>query len=313
MNWQCVVLCLMITGLEGSFFIQKLNQEGHVYDKKSYASTRNDIKKQNTAMASKYKYNRSSVSANRAISKHYKAPKSSHKNVFARSQYPPTADFKKTPKSITSKPARNFSFSYLKGLQSTVSKAPKSSTYQNPKPLGSTRTSKPFSFISYCASKSRSSVAAPKSKPKSTAEIESFVYTALTPNQWTEFYFVEPDQLPFSRWSFSIAPTKICSLQLVDSFCTGDRFTAIRLLPTGLQIPLLTTPPVPYNPRIAASILSGKNDTCEPFTTDPAIAWNSSAWSKGQTKLSSGDYKLIIKSVIAPYGSGGAFLRLVCQ
>ena len=311
MNWQCVIFCLLITGLEGSFFIQKLNHEGgHVNDKKSYASTRNDMKKQSPATASKHKYHHSSF----PISKLYKASKSSHKNVFARSQYPPTNDFKKTRKSVTkSKPVRNFSFSYLKGLQSTVSKTPKSSNYQNPKPIPSTSASKSFSFINYYASKSRSSAAAPKTKPKSTAEIESFVYPVLTPNQWTEFYFVEPNQLPFSRWSFSIAPAQNCSLQVVDSFCTGDRFTALRVLPTGLQIPLLTTPPVPYNPRVAAAIRSGKNDTCEPFTTDPATAWDSSAWSKGQINLSSGDYKLIIKSVIAPYGSGGAFLRLACQ
>lgn len=150
-------------------------------------------------------------------------------------------------------------------------------------------------------------------KSANNVTIDDFVYVDLPLNQWTQFYFSEVGQLPYSRWTFDIPATDKCSLQVVDSFCTGDRFEATRRLDNGQEIPLLSTPPVPYNPAIAEQIRLGSTVNCTPFTTDAETAWASSAWSKGQVALQPGNYKLILKSLLAPYGSGGAFAKLDCQ
>ena len=154
-----------------------------------------------------------------------------------------------------------------------------------------------------------------QSQQKSTnnVTIDDFVYVTLPLNQWTDFYFSEVGQLPYSRWIFDIPSDQKCTLQVVDGYCTGDRFEATRRLDSGVEVPLLTTPPVLFNPVIAEQIRLGSNVNCTPFTTDPATAWSSSSWSKGEVALQPGNYKLIIKSLLAPYGSGGAYLRLNCR
>jgi hypothetical protein len=143
--------------------------------------------------------------------------------------------------------------------------------------------------------------------------IDDFVYVSLTKNKWTEFFFSEVGQLPFSRWTFDISSGQKFTLQVVDSFCTGDRFEASRRFDNGQEEILFSTPPVPFNPVIADEIRLGGNVNCTPFTTDAETAWASSSWSKGQRILEPGNYKLILKSLLAPYGSGGAFLRLACD
>ena len=155
---------------------------------------------------------------------------------------------------------------------------------------------------------------ASRSKSAQNVTIDDFVYVTLPPNQWTQFYFSEVGQLPYSRWTFDIPSGQKCSLQVVDAYCAGDRFQADRRLDSGVEVPLLSTPVVPFNPVIAEQIRQGGNVNCTPFTTDPATAWASSSWSKGQVALKkSGNYKLILKSLLAPYGSGGAFVRLACE
>ena len=158
----------------------------------------------------------------------------------------------------------------------------------------------------------RPSALKPTIKSVNNVTIDDFVYVDLPTNQWTEFYFSEVGQLPYSRWIFDIPANQRCTLQVVDSFCTGDRFEATRRLDNGVEIPLLSTPPVPYDPIVAEEIRLGSNVNCTPFTTDAETAWASSSWSKGEVALQPGNYKLILKSLLAPYGSGGAFVRLNC-
>ncbi len=140
----------------------------------------------------------------------------------------------------------------------------------------------------------------------------SFVYTNLTANAWTEFYFIEPNQLPYSRWQFTVAAGEGCTLQVTDAYCTGDRFQAVRLYSDDAEEVLFDTPPVPYNPVVAAQIKAGNNVNCTPFTTDAETAWSSPSWSKSQIALTAGSYRLILKPLLAPYGAGGAYVRLNC-
>lgn len=168
------------------------------------------------------------------------------------------------------------------------------------------------------SSKSTKSSKSIKSSSKSiklqkNLTLDGFVYVSLPLNQWTEFYFSEVGQLPYSRWTFDIPADQKCTLQVTDAYCTGDRFEATRLLDNGVEVPLLSTPPVMFNPVIAEQIRQGSNVTCNPFTTDPATAWSSPDWSKGEVTLAPGNYKLILKSLLAPYGSGGAYVRLSCK
>ena len=152
-----------------------------------------------------------------------------------------------------------------------------------------------------------------KTKSAQNVTIDDFVYVTLPLNQWTQFYFSEVGQLPFSRWTFDIPADQKCTLQVVDAYCTGDRFEAVRRLDSGVEVPLLSTPPVPFNPVVAEQIRLGSNVNCTPFTTDAATAWASSSWSKGEVALTQpGNYKLILKSLLAPYGSGGAYVRINC-
>lgn len=153
----------------------------------------------------------------------------------------------------------------------------------------------------------------PLMKSMNNVTIDDFVYVSLPLNQWTQFYFSEPGQLPYSRWTFDIPANQKCNLQVVDAYCTGDRFEADRRLDNGQEVFLLSTPPVPYNPAIAEQIRLGSSVNCTPFTTDAETAWASSSWSKGQVALQPGNYKLILKSLLAPYGSGGAFVKLDCS
>ena len=134
----------------------------------------------------------------------------------------------------------------------------------------------------------------------------------MTANTWTEFYFIEPGQLPYSRWQFSIAAGQQCTLQVTDAYCTGDRFQAVRLLSDDTEEILFDTPSVPFNPTVAAQIRAGNNVNCTPFTTDAATAWSSPSWSKNQRALTAGNYRLILKPLLAPYGAGGAYVRLNC-
>jgi hypothetical protein len=160
----------------------------------------------------------------------------------------------------------------------------------------------------------KSSALKPIIKAVRNVTIDDFVYVDLPKNQWTEFYFSEVGQLPYSRWTFDIPANQQCTLQVVDAYCTGDRFEATRRLDSGIEVPLLSTPPVAYDPILAEEIRLGANVNCTPFTTDAETAWTSSSWSKGQVLLTQpGNYKLILKSLLAPYGSGGAFVRLGCQ
>lgn len=150
-----------------------------------------------------------------------------------------------------------------------------------------------------------------------------FVYVNLPLNEWTEFYFAEVGQLPFSRWQFTVPSNERCKLQVVDAYCTGDRFEAVSVtnaVPHNgrhrnrtVETPILATPPVPFDAKVAAQIRAGKNVNCTPYTTDPATAWSSSAWSKGERRLAAGDYRLILKPLLAPYGSGGAYVRVDCH
>lgn len=149
--------------------------------------------------------------------------------------------------------------------------------------------------------------------PSPPVDNNSFVYTNLTANQWTEFFFAEPGQLPFSRWQFNIASGQNCTLQVTDAYCTGDQFQAVRLLGNNVEEVLFNTPPVPFDPVVAAQIKAGSNVNCTPFTTDAATAWASPSWSKNQIALGAGSYRLILKSLLAPYGSGGAYLQLNCN
>jgi hypothetical protein len=146
----------------------------------------------------------------------------------------------------------------------------------------------------------------------SPVDDNAFVYTNLTANSWTEFYFIEPNQLPYSRWQFSVATGQQCTLQVTDAYCTGDRFQAVRVYSNDTEGVLFDTPPVPYDPVVAAEIKAGNNVNCTPFTTDPATAWSSPSWSKNQQSLTAGSYRLILKPLLAPYGAGGAYVRLNC-
>lgn len=149
---------------------------------------------------------------------------------------------------------------------------------------------------------------------QSNFQADDFVYQNLPLNEWTQFYFSEVGQLPYSRWTFDTPANEICDLQVVDSFCAGDQFEASRRLEGGQEQFLLSTPPVPYNPEIAEQIRLGSSENCSPFTTDPEVAWASSDWSKGQVRLQPGNnYQLILKSLLAPYGAGGAFVKINCQ
>jgi len=148
--------------------------------------------------------------------------------------------------------------------------------------------------------------------------IDEFVYTPLPLGEWTQFFFSETGQLPFSRWSFTVPAEKeaLCQLQVTDSYCAGDRFEVNRVLSADshLEELLFLTPVVTFDMVTASKIRDGKDAKCVPFTTDATTAWASSNWSKAQSHiLEEGGYRIVIRPLLTPYGSGGAYLRVNCM
>lgn len=332
-----IVFSIIIAIADASFVIQKMNTEPKTQLQKWRSSGgRSLINSVDSARSSKsrksggYKNSRASRST-RKSSKSSKSGKSRKSdwasiNIVSSIGSPSQTSGKKykAGKSAWAAPSNSgqMSFSYIEGLNHQ-----KRSNNRKSRRNGSSVSSVSSSKSRTTSKSSRSSKSSPKSSSSSSKKtlkstrsiknviIDNFVYVTLPLNQWTEFFFAEVGQLPYSRWIFDTPSTEKCVLQVVDSFCTGDRFQATRFIEsTNTEIPLLSTPPVPFNPVIAEQIRSGANVTCTPFTTEAEIAWASSAWSKGQVALESGsNYKLILKSLLAPYGSGGAFVRVSCQ
>ena len=322
-----IISCLIIASLaEASFIIQKTPAESRKSRaSKSPATTQSQ--RHGISVLSYPVNNNSNIDGNRKSTRGHSVSRSHGKSVASRSSYGVSEKASRKSRKTRGHSSTSASSKHGKYKRAVVNKsadrAVSSSKFtgansftfsqQNRISGKSPRSLSPgISLIK--PAKSSPKFAASKTKSAQNVTIDDFVYVTLPLNQWTEFYFSEVGQLPYSRWTFDIPASQKCSLQVVDAYCTGDRFEAVRRLDSGVEVPLLSTPVVPFNPVIAEQIRLGGNVNCTPFTTDPATAWASSSWSKGQVALTqSGNYKLILKSLLAPYGSGGAYVRLNCE
>lgn len=348
MKLELICYCLLFVGLgDASFIIQKMDQEPGRKSIKSRASSaisgRSLISSVSTTASTRK--SRKSKHGNKS-----NAFASSVNFISSRNDLSDTGDWDDDEKSFSSvgskvsrRSKKNNRKSYRRGRPTSM--APSSSSFAGIGRMSSSKKqpqsyskksdkSKKSSKSKYLPSQSQSQSQA-KYQSQSQAQtqsskesrkslkkllkmgqnvtIDDFVYVTLPSNQWTEFFFSEVGQLPYSRWTFDIPKGQKCTLQVVDAYCTGDRFEAVRRLDSGAEVSLFSTPPVPFNPVIAEQIRQGANLNCTPFTTDAETAWSSSSWSKGEKSLKSGNYKLILKSLLAPYGPGGAYVRLSCS
>lgn len=160
----------------------------------------------------------------------------------------------------------------------------------------------------------------------------------LRPNVWTAFTFGRVGQPPYNFFNFNVGGTgdedgdegagdgdegyggwrpRRCSLEITDAYCPGDRFVVNRLAlgDNGqmVETQLIETPAVPYDPAVARKICAGLPAQCALSTDNPDTAFASAHWSSGSARVGRGQYHVVVKPVLSPYCSGGAFIRLRCQ
>lgn len=103
---------------------------------------------------------------------------------------------------------------------------------------------------------------------------------------WQPFLFTNGG----ARLIFHISSTQPTILRITDAYCPGDSFAVYK------SKALLGVTPMPTT-------------TCEQFTTDPQVAFNSTAWSHGEFRLDPGDHHIGVLVTVSPHTAGKAFIR----
>jgi hypothetical protein len=144
----------------------------------------------------------------------------------------------------------------------------------------------------------------------------------ISPSFWYPFAWSRFD-IALSQPTFRICTKRPVVLRITDGNCPGDRF---QLLVNGksagfssdiggsfgdgradFQVPTKKGSIVAGTQEdIANAIKFGK---CDQFQVNPSVAYDSGAWSRMRTTLSTGCNKVQVRVVQNPFGQGTGFLR----
>jgi hypothetical protein len=109
---------------------------------------------------------------------------------------------------------------------------------------------------------------------------------------WESFSFSGDGSVWSDNFTFTVAPGESAFFQVTDAFLSGDRF---EFFENGVSLGL-TSAPATLGDQIGA---------------DPDGAFADPRWSSGQAQFFEGSYTITGIAVNSPFGSGGAFARLV--
>lgn len=93
-----------------------------------------------------------------------------------------------------------------------------------------------------------------------------------------------------ARMIFHISSPQPTILRITDAYCPGDSFAV-------------------YESKALLGVTPMPTATCEHFTTDPHVAFNSTAWSHGEFRLDPGDRHIGVLVMTSPHTAGKAFIR----
>jgi hypothetical protein len=116
---------------------------------------------------------------------------------------------------------------------------------------------------------------------------------AVNASTWTPFNWESDGRNIEGPFTFSSSRPVL--VKLTDAACRGDQF---ELFDFGVSIG--TTPAVPVD----------QVGECDPFITDPDIAFQDPSYSHGSFALGPGSHSITIVAITNPFGAGTGFIRV---